>query len=619
MAQPGTTYPLSLRLWPGLIGGVLLIFSVLRPLFTSDGGLGVLAGVLGALIVVIWWLFFSRAPWSMRLTTSGTIAVLMYLTYRAIDASIAGGMMGLMFPISAIQTVALALVIWAVVSRGWSKTPSRLALLLAILIGCGVWLLLRTDGIISGGPQLAWRWTPTAEQKLLAQANDVPEPIAPAPIAAAPTVSAPPVVSTPSTTAAASPAAAATAPSTTTPTPPPAVMPPAEWPGFRGPDRDGVVRNLRINADWTAAPPQELWRRKVGPGWSSFAVQGDLIYTQEQRGDDEIVACYRLTTGKPVWMHRDKVRFWESNGGAGPRATPTLANGRVYAMGATGVLNALDARTGAVSWSRNAAADTGAKLPGWGFAGSPLVVDDLVVVATSGKLGAFDVATGKPRWIGPAGLSGYSSPQLMTIAGTRQIVLLNGGGATSVSPADGKTLWQHAWENGGAVIVQPVKLDDDVLINGIAMTGGSGVRRLKVTHDSSGWTATERWTSAGLKPYFNDFVVHNGHAYGFDGSILACIDLADGKRKWKGGRYGEGQLVALADSDLLLVLSEDGEIALVSATPDKFTELARIPAIEGKTWNHPVVVGDVLLIRNGEEMAAFRLPRASSGTDRRDE
>ena len=605
-------YPLSLRLWPGLIGGALLLFSALRPLFTSDGGIGVLAGVVGALIVIVWWLFFSRAPWSTRLTTIGTTAVLMLLTYRAIDASIAGGMMGLMFPIFAIQTVALALVIWAVVSRGWSQTPSRLALLLAILIGCGVWLPIRTDGIISGGPQLAWRWTPTAEQKLLAQATEVPEPVAPAPIAPAAPVAAPPIVSTPPTTTATSPTTATIAPPTTAPAPPPAAMPPAEWPGFRGPDRDGVIRHLRINADWTAAPPKELWRRKVGPGWSSFAVQGDLIYTQEQRGEDEIVACYRLTTGKPVWMHRDKLRFWESNGGAGPRATPALANGRVYAMGATGVLNALDARTGALIWSRNAATDTGAKLPGWGFSGSPLVVDDLVVVATSGKLGAFDVATGTPRWIGPAGLGGYSSPQLMTIAGTKQIVLLNGGGATSVAPADGKVLWQHAWENGGAVIVQPVKLDgDDVLINGIAMTGGSGVRRLTIAHGSAGWTATERWTSAGLKPYFNDFVVHNGHAYGFDGSILACIDLADGKRKWKGGRYGEGQLIALADSDLLLVLSEDGELALVSATPDKFTELARMPAIEGKTWNHPVVVGDVLLIRNGEEMAAFRLPAAA--------
>ena len=124
------------------------------------------------------------------------------------------------------------------------------------------------------------------------------------------------------------------------------------------------------------------------------------------------------------------------------------------------------------------------------------------------------------------------------------------------------------------------------------------------------WKTEERWTSRGLKPYFNDYVVHNGHAFGFDGSILAAIDLSDGTRKWKGGRYGQGQLILLADQDLLLVLSEEGDLALVSATADKFTEVARMPApvLNGKTWNHPVIVGDVLLVRNGEEMAAFRLP-----------
>jgi outer membrane protein assembly factor BamB len=189
-------------------------------------------------------------------------------------------------------------------------------------------------------------------------------------------------------------------------------------------------------------------------------------------------------------------------------------------------------------------------------------------------------------------------------------VLLNGVGATGVAAADGTRLWDLTVGSSAmsSPIVQPaMTADGDVLISdGTA----SAMYRVAVRRGASGWTVEERWKSIGLKPFFSDFVVHEGHAYGFDGTILACIDLADGKRKWKGGRYGSGQLVLLADQDLLLVISEEGELALVSATSDKFTELGRVPAIEGKTWNHPVVAGDVLLVRNGEEMAAFRLALA---------
>jgi len=266
------------------------------------------------------------------------------------------------------------------------------------------------------------------------------------------------------------------------------------------------------------------------------------------------VSAYRLATGEPVWQHADPVRFWESNAGAGPRATPAVRHGRVYTLGATGLLNALDAKTGAVVWSHDAAADAGAAVPGWGFAGSPLATGDLVIISLASQLVAYDAGTGQPRWSGAPGVEGYSSPHLLTIDGVEQVLLLRGELTTSVSPADGTVLWEHSWP-AGASFVQPALVGSgDVLIAAGDAMGGVGIRRIAVAHGPGGWTAEERWTTRGLKPYFNDYVVHEGLAFGFDGSILACIDLADGARKWKGGRYGHGQLVLLPDPDLLQVL-----------------------------------------------------------------
>jgi outer membrane protein assembly factor BamB len=371
------------------------------------------------------------------------------------------------------------------------------------------------------------------------------------------------------------------------------------------------VHGALIKTDWNETPPTPMWRRAVGPGWSSFSVRGDLLYTQEQRGNDEIVACYRVSTGEPVWRHRDPIRFYESNGGAGPRGTPTIGGSRVFSMGATAMLNALDANTGKVIWAKNAAADTRREIPMWGISSSPLIVDDLVIVSVAGTLAAYDVNNGSVRWIGPQHGGSYSSPQLVTLDGVRQVVILSAPGAVSVTPEDGKLLWEHRWE-GGAIVQPAITEDGGILINAMAATGGLGTRRLEVKKSDAGWSVEERWTSNGLKPYYNDLVIHKGFAYGFDGSILSAIDLRDGTRKWKGGRYGNGQMVLLADQDLLLVISEEGELALVSATPDQYKEIARIPALNAKTWNHPVIVRDVLLIRNGEEMAAFKLPLAGN-------
>jgi hypothetical protein len=599
--QPTPKKPL--RLWPGVVAAVLLLLvKFVAPIVLPEGTIiGVLGGLVGSFVIVVWWVFFSRAPWSERLGALALMIVALFAASRLLHVSIATGAMGMLFPVMAIPVLSLAFVAWAVATRRLPDRARHTSMVATILLACGCWTLIRTGGFTSDlRHDLAWRWAKTPEDRLVASAGDEPAPLpsAPAP-AETPEATAPgkPVVAR----SGGEPAPASSAP--------PAAQAAASWPGFRGPLRDGIVRGVRLKTDWTASPPVELWRRPIGPGWSSFSVRGDLLYTQEQRGQDEVVTCYRAITGKPVWRHRDAARFWESNAGAGPRATPTQSRDRVYTLGATGVLNALDADTGAVVWSRNAASDTGAKVPTWGISGSPLVVDDLVVVAASGTLVAYDLATGAPRWTGPAGGDSYSSPQLVTIDGVAQVVLISAAGATSVAPADGRVLWQHLWE--GYPIVQPAQTPDgDILISVIE---SSGIRRLAIAHGPEGWSAKERWTSTGLKPYFNDFVLHKGHAFGFDGGILSCIDLQDGQRKWKGGRYGQGQLVLLPDQDVLLVLSEEGELALVAAAPDHFKELARFPAIKGKTWNHPVLVGDLLLARNGEEMAAFRLALADHG------
>ena len=562
-----------LRLWPGVLAVTVqwLLWVGGRLLFPGalvSGFLAVGASFLGGVAVLIWWAFFSRAPRSERWGGALLMVVALIATLPFIDESLSSAMMGMLYFFYAIPFLSLGIVVWAAAGRRLADRPRWAAMVATILLACGAWTLVRADGVTgNNAAEFSWRWAETPEERLLAEgAEDLPAASAGASVAD------------------------------------------AAWPGFRGPNRDGVVPGVWIDPDWSEAPPVELWRRRIGPGWSSFAVSGDLLFTQEQRGEEEVVASYRLATGEPVWRHGDSVRFWEAHAGPGPRGTPTLHEGRVYTFGATGILNVLEAGDGTRVWSRDVMADVDADLPFWGLASSPLVVDDVVIVAATGSLVAYDRVSGEQRWFGPDGGEGYSSPHRVTIDGVPQVLLMSAVGATSVVPADGTLLWQHAWPAAlGSRILQPAVMPEGDLL--LSAGDSYGMRRIAVRHRADGWSTEERWTSAGLKPYFSDFVVHNGYVYGFDGSILACIDAGDGQRQWKGGRYGSGQLMLLPDQDLLLIVSERGELALVRATAQQFTELARAPAIEGKSWNHPVLVGNTLLVRNGQEMVAFRLPR----------
>lgn len=562
------TQQIPIRIIPGIIIVAMqwlirFVVPVIVPGSTVMA-IGVFGGLLGGLALIVWWVFFSRAPRFDRWIALVLMAGGLIVTSTLLDKSIATGMQGMMFPVFSVPLVSLAFMLWVIASRGLSLFAQRLTMVATIVISCGAWILLRSDGISgNAGADFAWRWARTAEEKLLAEQGN------------------------------------------------PGMMPErsdneavteALWPGFRGLQRDGVVRGLRIETDWKKSPPKEIWRQAIGPGCSSFAVGKDLFYTQEQRGDNEQVTCYKLATGELLWTHSDKARFWDSHAGAGPRGTPALSNGFVITLGATGILNVLDALNGKLAWSRNAADDTGWEHSGWGYSSSPIVINDLVVVAVGGGLASYDVLSGDPRWTSPEGGRGYSSPHVLTIDGMEQILLMSQIGAISVSPEDGSLLWKHEWT--GECIVQPAIAEDGDLV--LALGGAKGMCRIHASLKPEGWKTEERWTSNRLRPNFNDYVVHKDHVYGFDGLKLGCLDISDGKRKWRGNNYG-GQIILLADQDLLLVLTEKGGLALAEASPSRFRELASIPAIEGKTWNHPVLIGNTLLIRNTQEMVAYEL------------
>ena len=377
-----------------------------------------------------------------------------------------------------------------------------------------------------------------------------------------------------------------------------------DYPQFLGPDRNAVITSIKLNTDWENNPPELVWRQPIGAGWSGFAVVGDSAITQEQEDEWEKVVCYDFHTGKEKWTHRDKARYYTALGQLGPRATPTIDGDRVYTVGATGILNCLHFETGKQIWSTNIFEENNAAAPPWGVSVSPLVLDELVIVSAGGAV-AYYKETGEIAWTGHRIQSAYSSPLLITLAGTEQVVLFDYGLVTSHEPTTGKLLWKQPWPTAVECVAQPTPLPGDKLL--VSTAYGIGAKLFQISSNpSEQFNVKLLWESIYLKAKFTTIIFYQGYLYGLDDGIFTCVNPSNGKRQWKRGRYGHGQTLLI--SDVLLVLTEHGEIILLEPDPEVHKELAQFPALDGQTWNTPALAGNYLLVRNSREAACYRLP-----------
>lgn len=387
-----------------------------------------------------------------------------------------------------------------------------------------------------------------------------------------------------------------------------------DFPQFLGPNRNCIIEGVTLDPAWDNRPPVVLWRQPIGAAWSGFAVVGNRAITQEQRGEEELVTCYDVMTGHRLWEHADSARYETTIAGVGPRTTPTVVSNRVFTLGATGWLNCLKLADGESVWRRQILDDARSKVPQWGLAGSPLWLDGRIIVSAGGRedrsLLAYDAATGDLVWHDGSDSAGYSSPFLAELDGTRQILIFNARGIAAHAPEDGRVLWKYQWGRGQPQVAEPVIVGPDRVV--FSSGYGVGAELLQVRREGQGgWQVESLWQSRALKAKFANFIAKDGHLYGLDDGILACVDLVDGRRVWKEGRYGHGQMLLVGD--YVLLTAENGELVLLAPTLDGANELHRFEVFADKTWNPPALSGDLLLLRNDQEAACLRVPLAVRG------
>lgn len=407
-----------------------------------------------------------------------------------------------------------------------------------------------------------------------------------------------------------------------------------DYPAFLGENRDGIISGVDLETDWEMHPPRELWRigkaadDSIGAAFSAFAIVDDRAFTQELRGQAEYVSCFDVQTGDLIWRNAQTdlpsaVMFESDVAGDGPRATPTVHDGKVFAMGGAGVLACFDAATGERLWSADVFEQTEGTNIQWGNACSPLVVEPHVIVCGGGggksqlvgyRLDATEqhpqpAIRGGSNTLG--GMDYYDSPTLRTICGVPQVLHINNAGLSSFDPSTLKLLWKHPWPwaISHPFVSQPVVLPGDHVFLSAAYSSGDALIHVKRSADG-GFETELVWQKNTLKSKFANVLVQGDYLYGLDARLLVCIEWRTGERKWKvrAGDYGHGQLLMVGDN--ILIQAESGELALVKATPEKFQELARIVVFEDRTWNNPALSGKYLLLRNHLEAVCFELPLA---------
>lgn len=576
-ATQSTATPTTLRLWPAWICSLLMLVCMVltvsaqidnRTRFMIMMAGPLLSCVLFSISVLLLSRLSFREKW--KLTAVAIAAPLICYALCVQQAPLYTALWVYAVPL-AIFTTTGGLTYFA---RSATRIRNTSLLLLASWM---VFPLLRVDGF--DGEYYAefhWRWTAVHEQSL----PELPEPQSQEDAAVT--------------------------------TDDPAAELPGEWPRFRGPDENGISTASIPSLDWNASPPELLWKIPIGPAWSSFSCRGNRLFTQEQRGDREYVTCYDAASGELFWSHSDTDRFEEVVSGAGPRSTPSVEPGFVYAVGGRGLLTCLHESTGTVVWQRDFQNEFAASVPMWGFSGSPYLLDELVVIYVGGPehgLTAFNKQTGEVAWSFASTGMNYTTVRSATFADQDCLLFCDGNGLHALNPADGSEIWSHKPDGfQGTPMVDPqITADGDLIL---ALGDGAGLTRLHVdrsTESDPTWQISEVWTSRFLRPSFNDSLILDDLIFGFNQNIYSCIDATTGRRRWHGGRYKFGQAILLQQSRQVIVAAEDGFVALLQADADRLIEQGRVDVLNGKTWNHPIIANGCLYVRNATHAACLRL------------